>query len=390
MKNFVHLHVHSEFSLLDGAARIEALFRQGGRVPDAGARDHRPRRDVRGAPVLRGRDRGGGQADHRRRDLRGAQLPVRAGPRRERGEVPPPHGPGPERDRVPQPPEAGDGRAPRGLLPPAPGRQGAPGRARRGADRALGVPRVRGLAAAAGGSARQGGRGGRDVRGHLRRGELLHRAPGPRPVRAAGDPAQAGRARRPDRPAAGGDERPPLHAPRGREAPRRPALHPAAEAAVGHEPAAVRLGRVLPEDRRGDARGLPRVPRGLRRDAADRRDVRARARVRELGAAGGAVPRPEVRAAAGQGPRRLPARARDGGGAGAVRHPHPTDPRTHRAGARRHHVDGLLGLLPDRVGPDPVRARERHPRRARAGARPRVRSCRTRCGSPTSIRSGTT
>ena len=85
------------------------------------------------------------------------------------------------------------------------------------------------------------------------------------------------------------------------------------------------------------------------------------------GAAGGAVPRPEVRAAAGQGPRRLPARARDGGGAGAVRHPHPTDPRTHRAGARRHHVDGLLGLLPDRVGPDPVRARERHPRRARPG-----------------------
>ena len=70
-----------------------------------------------------------------------------------------------------------------------------------------------------------------------------------------------------------------------------------------------------------------RVPRGLRRDAADRRDVRARARVRERGAAGGAVPRPEVRAAAGQGPRRLPARARDARGRGRGTAPSPpTDP----------------------------------------------------------------
>ena len=53
------------------------------------------------------------------------------------------------------------------------------------------------------------------------------------------------------------------------------------------------------------------------------------------------------------------------GRAGAVRDADATDPRTHRARARRHHVDGLLRLLPDRVGPDPVRARERHPRRTR-------------------------
>ena len=77
--------------------------------------------------------------------------------------------------------------------------------------------------------------------GHLRRGELLRGAPGPRPVRTAGDHAEVGRARELDRPAARGDQRPALHAPRRREATRRPAVHPAAEAAVRHQPAAVRL-----------------------------------------------------------------------------------------------------------------------------------------------------
>ncbi len=43
----------------------------------------------------------------------------------------------------------------------------------------------------------------------------------------------------------------------------------------------------------------------------------------------------------------------------------------------RHRQDGLLVVLPDRVGLHQVRARPRHPGRARAAARRSVPSCRT-------------
>ena len=75
---------------------------------DAGRRRHRPRVDVRGPAVLRGRPGRRRQADHRRRGLRGPRLAVRPEPGRERGEVLPPDPPGRERDRLPQPPEARD------------------------------------------------------------------------------------------------------------------------------------------------------------------------------------------------------------------------------------------------------------------------------------------
>ena len=45
--SFVHLHVHTEYSLLDGACRIDGIM---DRVKGAGADrhcHHRPRRDVR-------------------------------------------------------------------------------------------------------------------------------------------------------------------------------------------------------------------------------------------------------------------------------------------------------------------------------------------------------
>ncbi len=88
-----------------------------------------------------------------------------------------------------------------------------------------------------------------------------------RAVRATRDPAR-------------GDQRPPLHRADGRPSTRRPALHPAAEGPDRHEPAEVRLRRVLPEVRRGDAGTLRRGPRGMRRDPRDRRGVRAVAVVR--------------------------------------------------------------------------------------------------------------
>ena len=98
--SFVHLHVHSEYSLLDGAARIEApesnpaaptIFTEAERLGMPAVGDHRPRIHVRGAPVLRGRPRRG-----RITPIIGVEAYVAPGsrfdrnPGGERGEVPPP------------------------------------------------------------------------------------------------------------------------------------------------------------------------------------------------------------------------------------------------------------------------------------------------------------
>ena len=94
--------------------------------------------------------------------------------------------------------------------------------------------------------------------------------------------------------------------------------------------------------------------------------MRPPARLRGSIAPRGPVPRAALPAAAGQGPRRLPARVGLRGRRGAVRRGHAGDPGPDRDRAAGHHVDGVLGLLPDRLGPDPVRARQRHPGRPRS------------------------
>ena len=337
----------------------------GGRAPRhvRGGR-HGSRRDVRRAPLLRGRARRRHQADHRRRGLRRAGLAVRAEPRRERGEVPPPHAPGGERDGVPEPAEARVGRLPGGLLPPAAHGQGAARRARRGRDLPVGMSVERAVDAAArrAGSPRAGGGG--TLPRHLRSRSLLHGAAGSRhPGPAAGAP-EADRARTVPRHPARRDERPPLHGAERREAARRAALHPAAEAPERSEAVEVRLGGVLPEERAGDATRLPRAPRCVRQHAADRGARRARPGVRGPGAGGSAVPPAAVRDAGSQGTRGVPARARVPGRTRSVPHAHGRHPPPDRRRARRHHADGVRRLLPDRVGPDPVRARERDPRGA--------------------------
>ena len=291
-------------------------------------------------------------------------LPVRSQPRRERGEVLPPHPARPERDRVPQPAEARVGRLPRGLLPPAPHGQAADGRARRGPHVPVGLPVERGLGAAAARPGRAGPRDRGRVPRHLRRRALLHRGAGPRHRRPAQDPAPAVRPRPRPRHPGRRHERPALHPEGGREAARRAAVHPAAEGADRPEAAEVRLRRVLPEERRGDAARLRRGARGLRPHARDRRERRARPRLRRPRARRPAVPPAAVRDPAGPRPRHVPAPARRRRRRRALRRHHARDPRAHRPRARRDHEHGLRGVLPHRVGPDPPRARAGHPRRA--------------------------
>ena len=53
MPDFVHLHLHTEFSLLDGACHIDELVEQARQARHEGARHHRPRQHVRGGGLPR-------------------------------------------------------------------------------------------------------------------------------------------------------------------------------------------------------------------------------------------------------------------------------------------------------------------------------------------------
>ena len=75
-----HLHVHSEYSLLDGACKIEALAAARRRVRAARPRADRPRGDERRRRALQGLRQARDQADRRLRDLSGRRS--HAPPRR--------------------------------------------------------------------------------------------------------------------------------------------------------------------------------------------------------------------------------------------------------------------------------------------------------------------
>ncbi len=75
------------------------------------------------------------------------------------------------------------------------------------------------------------------------------------------------------------------------------------------------------------------------------------------------------------------------GPAGPLPRRHPRrGPQACRVRARRHHPDGLQRLLPGRRRLHQLGQGQRHPRRPRAVAPVRARSSPTRCGSPTSTR----
>ena len=210
----------------------------------------------------------------------------------------------------------------------------------------------------------------RPVRGrvprHLRRGQLLLRADGPRVAdRAAGHgrPAAAGQG---PRAAAGGHQRPALHV--RRRTPRRtrcccacsPARRWPTPSASSSRPTTSTSSR-----RRRCAAAVARAARGLRQHPAHRRALRGRLhRGRQPhaalpGAAGG------VRGVlAGQGGRARPAPGATAGG--VPREP----PRAGRVRGRGHRPDGLPRLLPGRRRPGAATPRRTASGSARAAARP--------------------
>ena len=143
MSDFVHLHLHTEFSLLDGACRIDELLDEARQAEDAGARGHRARQHVLGGRLPRRARKNAASS----RSSAARSTSRRATPRQERharrdGE--PPGAAGRDRRGLQEPDQAGLVGLHRRLLLQAAHRQGAAGAARRGPDRPEQLPQGRG------------------------------------------------------------------------------------------------------------------------------------------------------------------------------------------------------------------------------------------------------
>ncbi len=150
--SFAHLHVHTEYSMLDGASRVDELVAQGRGAGDAGLRHHRPRRHVRGDRLLPAP--AGGTAST---PILGIELYMAPGSRFDKGHrsegrrpLLPPDPAGRERPRLPNLMKLVVAGLPRGLLVQAPRGPGAARGACRRADRLSGCLGRRGQPASAG------------------------------------------------------------------------------------------------------------------------------------------------------------------------------------------------------------------------------------------------
>ena len=219
VSSFVHLHTHTEYSLLDGAARIDALFERAKafEMPALALTDH-------GAMFGALRFYEAGLAAGVKPIL-GVETYVAPSSRFERA-------PGESEEKYRHLTIlARDETGYRNLLHLVTDAHLEGFYHRPRIDKELLAERSEGLIGLSGCLAsevaqlaarrpgREGGGGGRDVRGHLRCRELLRRAPGPRARRPATGPAEADRARPPDGAAARGDERPALHGARATRSP---------------------------------------------------------------------------------------------------------------------------------------------------------------------------
>ena len=155
--------------------------------------------------------------------------------------------------------------------------------------------------------------------------------------------------------------------------------------AVGSQALQVRGDRALPEDGRRDALPVPGGPDGVRQLAVDRRTGRTGNRVRQAVAA-------ELPAPGGLRRRRgVPHRPHLAGCGGALgRRTAAGRGRAARLRAQGHLRHGVRVVLPDHVGPDQVRQGPRHPRRPGSRVGGGLRGRLLRCGSPTSTRCATT
>ena len=192
---YAHLHVHTEYSMLDGAARLKDMFKEVERQRHDARGDDRPRQHVR-----RGRVPPAGQGQrhhpgHRHRGLRRARAPGQQASRILWGQ---PHQKKRRRLRPRRLPaqdhlgaqQRGPAQPVQALQPLLRGGlagqvaadgQGDPRRARRRPDGLHRLPVRRAADQAAARPRGRGAAGGRRVPGHLRQGELLPRADGPRP-----------------------------------------------------------------------------------------------------------------------------------------------------------------------------------------------------------------
>ena len=307
---------------------------------------HRPRRALRVGRVLPGRDQGGHQADHRRRDLRRPAVDAGQGGQGRQPALPPgPAGHG--HDGLPEPEPAPDGRAYRRLLLQAADRPGTPRQVQPGPRRHVRLPQRRDPQGARGGRLGAGPKARRRVRRHLRQGPVLPRAPGPRHPRAAtperADPAS----RAGDGPAAGRDQRPSLRPPGAARGARRPAVRRHRQQPRHPEPDAVRWPGVLPQDRGRDVPAVPGPARGVPEHPSHRRDGGPQA-------APGRAADPAFPGAGRRDGRDVAAQGMRGGPGPPLRRDHPAAPAAPGLRAGRDHLDGLRGLLPDRGGLRPV------------------------------------
>ena len=209
----------------------------------------------------------------------------------------------------------------------------------------------------------------RDLPGDLRRGPVLPRDPEQRGGRAGAGERGADR----DGPASvhpgRGEQRLPLPLGRGRSRPRRPALHPDRENGarlradeIPHRPALLQAARRDGGVLQGRARG--RIPH-----RGDRRPLQPRVRFQDLSLPALRHARVPLGRRALRGEGAPGVRKRAGARAGA----HPGSRRRGLSLAaglrdRGHPGDGLPELLPDRLGLHPPRQGKGHP----GGARPRI------------------
>ena len=257
--------------------------------------------------------------------------------------------------------------------------------AQRGRHRHHRLPRRPRAAVAAPGRRGRGAQEGGPAAGHLRSRQPVRRDPGPRDRRPAPHEPAAVRHRPPHRRTAAGHQRQPLHPSRGRDRPRRAAVRADRIAHERSRPLQVPRRRPLPQVVRGDAPAVRRGRGGLRQLAVDHRTMRCRDRVRPASA-------PRVPVARGVRRRRDLSRApHDAGRPATVGRSDPgfgdRAPGLRAQGHRRH---GLQRRTSSSSGTSSSTPAVTTSGSVRAGARPPGARWPTACRSPTSTRSATT